>query len=137
LILRREKDIMPRKCVVAGCNTKEGMGHSFHGFPMKNPAVCAKWVRAVHQNRKDWEGLTSASLLCSKHFEPECFDTDGARHREKVGLKAKKASLKRGAIPTIFSKTNAESSSSCQTGRPASEWRMRKAVCKIFFSKKL
>jgi len=48
---------MPRKCVVAGCNTKEGMGHNVHGFPTKNPAVCSKWVRAVHQNRKGQQVL--------------------------------------------------------------------------------
>jgi len=111
LILRREKDNISRKCAVAGCNAKEGMGYNFHGFPMKNPAFSTKWVKAVHQ-------IGTASLLCSKH---ECFDTDGGCHREKVGMKAKRASLKWGAIH--IPKINDDSSSSCQTGRPASERR--------------
>jgi len=125
---------MTRKCVVAGCRTKEGMGYSLHGFP-NDPTVRAKWAKAVHQNRKDWKGPTTASLVCSKHFELDCFDTDWGRHLQKVGMKAKKASLKLGAIPTIFPKptqtTNSGCSSSCQTGRPASERRKQKAVCKI------
>jgi len=55
----------------------------------------------------------------------------------KGGSETQEGLPQAGAIPTIFPKTNTKSSSSCQTGRPASERRMQKAICKIFFSKKV
>ena len=125
---------MPRRCVVAGCHTEGGMGYSLHGFP-SDAAVRSKWVRAVHQQRKDWKGPTTASLICSKHFEPECFNTEGRLYREEMGIPAKKPCLKPDAIPTVFPKPirSGSSSNSCQVStqsrRPASERRKQKAVC--------
>ncbi|XP_065895298.1 uncharacterized protein [Dysidea avara] len=124
---------MPRRCVVAGCHTEGGMGYSLHGFP-SDAAVRSKWVRAVHQQRKDWKGPTTASLICSKHFEPECFNTEGRLYREEMGIPAKKPCLKPDAIPTVFPKPirSGSSSNSCQVStqsrRPASERRKQKAI---------
>ena len=61
----RSEDAMPIHCVVAGCHTEGGMGYSLHGFP-SDAAVRSKWVMAVHQQHKDWKGLTTASLICLK-----------------------------------------------------------------------
>ena len=121
---------MPKRCVVAGHHTKGGMGYSSHGFPSDAP-VRSKWVRAVHQQRKDWRGLTTASLICLKHLEPECCNTEGQLYHEEMGIPAKKLCLKPDAIPTIFPKPiPSGSSSSCQVStqsrRPASERRSKR-----------
>lgn len=80
---------MPRRCIAAGCNTVSGEGYSLHEFPCDD-AMRSKWTRAVKLQRVGWKGPTSASLLCSKHFEPDCFITGGVRYRDAVGIPAKK-----------------------------------------------
>jgi len=73
------------KCVVVECHTVGGMGYSFHHFP-KYPAICSLWVKAVHNQRKNWKGPTDASLICSKHFELDCYEQ---YYREELGLPSK------------------------------------------------
>ena len=64
--------------------------------------VRRKWTSAVNwKQRSDWEGPTSTSVLCSKHFEASCFDTEGSRYIDQMGLTAAKR-LKPDAIHTIF-----------------------------------
>ena len=127
---------MPRRCIIAGCNTEGKQGHSLHHFP-NDEATRAKWVKAVHGQRLNWKGNLDGSLICSMHFEPECFDTE-SRNREKMGLPAKKPCLIPGAIPTIFPKpestecSSSDSKPSTLPCRPASERRQRKAVSIIF-----
>ena len=123
---------MPRRCIAAGCNTVSREGYSLHEFPRED-AIRSKWTRAVKLQRVGWKGPTSASLLCSKHFEPDCFVTEGVRYRDAIGIPAKKC-LKPGAIPTIFYKPihSGCSSPSIPTQRPASERRKRKAVSKYY-----
>ena len=91
---------MPRRCVAAGCDTKSGMGYSLHGFP-QNEALRKKWVLAVKRQRSNWDGPSSSSQLCSKHFEDHCFVTEGVRYRESMGVPALKR-LKPDAVPTLF-----------------------------------
>ena len=80
---------MPRRCVAAGCNTASGQGYSLHEFPCDD-SVRSKWARAVKLHRVGWNGPTAASFLCSKHFELDCFITEGVRFRDAVGIPAKK-----------------------------------------------
>ena len=119
---------MPRRCVAAGCNTASGQGYSLHEFP-RDDSVRSKWARAVKLHRVGWNGPTAASFLCSKHFELDCFITEGVRFRDAVGIPAKKR-LKPNAIPTIFPRSDDSDSSHPTTPlrRPASERRKRKAV---------
>ena len=119
---------MPRRCVAAGCSTKSGEGYSLHEFP-RDDGFRAKWTRAVKLQRAGWKGPTAASFLCSKHFEPDCFITEGVHYCDAVGIPAKKR-LKPNAIPTIFPKASDGGSSQPTTApqRPASERRKRKAV---------
>ena len=91
---------MPRRCVAAGCNTASGEGYSLHAFP-RDQGLRAKWIRAVKRQRSNWEGPSAHSMLCSKHFEPDSFATEGVRYRDAIGLPTKKR-LKPEAIPTIF-----------------------------------
>ena len=120
---------MPRRCIAAGCSTAGGEGYSLHSFP-RDEGMRAKWVRAVKRQRSNWDGPTAGSLLCSKHFEPHCFATEGSRFRDAVGIPAKKR-LKPDAVPTIFPRpihAGLDAGSRQTTPRPAAEKRLRKAV---------
>ena len=87
---------MPRRCVAAGCNTKSGEGYSLHGFPLEQD-LHAKWVQAVKRQRSNWDGPSKHSMLCSKHFEADCFVTEGMRYRDSIGLPTNKR-LKAGTV---------------------------------------
>ena len=119
---------MPRCCIATGCSTASGEGVSLHELP-RDDATRLKWTRAVKQQRAVWKGPSSTSLLCAKHFESECFETEGTHYRDVLGISAKKR-LKPGAIPTIFPKSilgvNSKPTSASQ--RPASERQKRKLV---------
>ena len=120
---------MPRRCIAAGCSTASGEGVSLHEFP-RDDATRLKWTRAVKRQRAGWNGPSSTSLLCAKHFEPECFETEGTRYRDALGIPAKKR-LKPGAISTIFPKSihGGSSKPTSASQRPALERRKRKLVC--------
>ena len=127
---------MPRRCVAAGCSTTTGEGYSLHEFP-RDIVIREKWTQAVKRFRDKWDGPSASSVLCSKHFEPECFVVEGIRYRESMGIPAKKR-LKSGAIPTIFVRsthgesTSSKPSASCK--RTAFEKRQRQTVSdKLFF----
>ncbi len=77
-------------CAAFGCSNKPGTapdGVSFHTFP-KNEACRLEWI--LYVARKDWQP-SSSSVLCSRHFQKECFRLIHDRAR-----------LHRGAVPTIF-----------------------------------
>ena len=116
---------MPRRCVAAGCSTASGEGYSLHEFP-SDDRVRAKWTKAIKLHRSGWKGPTKGTFLCAKHFEANCFVTEGLRFRDVFGMPAKKR-LKPDAIPTIFPKPG-DSSKQVTPGRPTSERRKRKAV---------
>ena len=116
---------MPRHCVAAGCSTASGEGYSLHEFP-SDDHVHAKWTKAIKLHRSGWKGLTKGTFLCVKHFEANCFVTEGVRFCDVFGMPAKKR-LKPDAIPTIFPKPG-DSSQQVTPGRPTSERRKRKAI---------
>ena len=116
---------MPRRCVAAGCSTSTGEGYSLHEFP-RDDSTRAKWTRAVKRFRGNWDGPSASSVLCSKHFEPECYVVEGIRYRDSMGIPAKRR-LNPGAVPTIFSRpTHGESRSSVPCKRTAFEKRHAK-----------
>ena len=119
---------MPRRCVAAGCSTSSDEGPSLHTFP-RDESVHKRWIRAVKQQQSNWDGPSTSSLLCSKHFEPECFALEGARYQDAAGIPVKKH-LKPDAVLTIFTRSihSGSSGPSVPSRRPASEKRKRKAV---------
>ena len=120
---------MPRCCVAAGCNTTSSMGYSLHSFP-KDETLRRKWVSAVKLQRSNWDGPSSSSLLCSKHFKEECF-VIGVRFCDALEIPAQKR-LKTDALPTIFARSfdnlAAGSSTSTPSSRPLSERREQRSV---------
>jgi len=83
----------------------------------------------VKQQRRNWNGPTANSVLCSKHFETACFALEGSCYQDAAGIPTKKR-LKPDAIPTIFPKSiyGGSSGPSAPSQRPTSEKRQCKAV---------
>jgi len=123
--------MMPRRCLAAGCSTKGREGYSLHEF-LHEDSLHAKWSQAVKQQRMDWKGPTVASLLRSKHFELDCFITEGVSYRDSIGIPMKKC-LKPGSIPMIFPRYIHGCSSQPPTPsqRPAYERRKQKSVSNL------
>ena len=122
---------MPRRCVAAGCDTISGKGCSFHKFP-KNESLQRRWISAVKRQRRDWDGPSSDSQLCSKHFAEDCFVTEGVRFCEEMGIPTLKR-LKPDVVPTIFARSvdylqASSSQSNTPTSRPLSERRQQRSV---------
>ncbi|XP_075732686.1 THAP domain-containing protein 6-like [Rhipicephalus microplus] len=80
---------MVSSCVAFGCTNraKQKPGITFHVFP-KDKTLRDAWQRAV---RRDGREPKNADVLCSEHFEANCFDRMGQTTR-----------LRPGSIPTIF-----------------------------------
>lgn len=106
-----------RYCVAGGPNDKgcknsaATPGISFHKFP--NDKRRSSWIHFVQKHREtDWKPSKS-SVLCSVHFEPQCY----VQRTDLVGITSDvktKAWLTKTAIPTIDSVniTNKPSTSS-------------------------
>ena len=78
-----------RRCCAYKCGnlqTKD-CGITFHGFPLNDTELCAKWVNATK-----WEGFipTKYHFLCRQHFTPDDFYFSDSKKP------------KPGAVPTIF-----------------------------------
>ena len=122
---------MPRRCVAAGCDSVSGKGYSFHEFP-KDETMRRRWVNAVKRQRSNWNGPSADSQQCSRHFEDDCFITEGVRFRDEMGIPTVKR-LKPDAVPTVFARSIdyvQASSSQCSTPttRPLSERRHQRSV---------
>ena len=125
---------MPRRCIAAGCDSVGGKGCSLHKFP-QDEVIRKKWIKAVKQQRSNWDGPSPHSLLCSRHFAEDCFVTEDVHFRDEMGMPTAKR-LKPDAVPTIFPRSidYVEPSNSSKTsvhkpaGRPLSEKRQQKSV---------
>ena len=84
---------------------------SYHRFPNNelNEERYVKWVCQVKRTRAEWTGPSSSyTYVCSDHFTEECFDTVSELKQEAGYLNRRK--LKKDAIPTIFRRSDNESS---------------------------
>jgi len=68
------------------CPTECEQKYSLHNFPPDNMIIHAKSEMDTSCTRaeKNWEGLMSDSLLCAKHYTPECVETDGSCYQDAV-----------------------------------------------------
>ena len=62
-----------RMCVVAGCSKRQSDGVSVHMFP-KDERQRAAWIGFVKLTRADWTGPSQYTVICSNHFNPECYE---------------------------------------------------------------
>ena len=85
-------------CSALGCKNRQNLentekGLSFHRFPMTKAVMLKQWIENV--NRPDLEP-TRFCILCSAHFESNCFieskpSIDGTVRRR----------LRNGSVPTL------------------------------------
>ena len=87
---------MGRRCVAAGCSNTHSDSISMHKFP-KDPELRRKWESKFRRLKND--GVPLTSVLCSEHFEVDCFEVDSML-AEQMGLKKRR--LKPNAVPTVF-----------------------------------
>ena len=60
---------------------------SMHKFP-KDPELRLKWEKQVQRTRDKWSA-TENSVLCSNHFEADCYEVDSML-AEQMGMKKRK-----------------------------------------------
>ena len=94
---------MGKRCVAVCCSSTNADGISLFGFP-KDAAVRALWVKEVQWTRAKWTA-TKYSVLCSKHFEEDCFETK-VSVASQFGIH-KTRRLKPAAVPSIFERPSA------------------------------
>ena len=91
---------MVRRCIAAGCNSTTKDNVTFYFFP-KDVGLRQKWIDQVRRKRDRWAGPKTYSEICSRHFEPDCFEVDSSLYKS-LGVGQKRLQLKPGSVPTIF-----------------------------------
>ena len=92
---------MVKRCMAAGCSNTYSDNVSLFTFP-RDPALRQQWIKQVPRTRAKWSGPSEHSVLCSEHFDDECFEPD-IQLASKFGLEKCKR-VKGDAVSTIFSK---------------------------------
>ncbi|KAM9309113.1 histone-lysine N-methyltransferase SETDB1-B isoform 2-T2 [Pholidichthys leucotaenia] len=91
---------MPSRCVAGFCSNTHKDGVSLFKFP-KDPELHSKWVKQVRRTRDKWEP-SPTSVLCSDHFELDCFDFVPTL-KESLGCSVQhKRVLLPTAVPSVF-----------------------------------
>ncbi|KAK3098008.1 hypothetical protein FSP39_015266 [Pinctada imbricata] len=88
------------RCVAAYCGNTSVSGVNLHMFP-KNLVTRKAWTSFVRAKRKDWNGPTQYSALCSDHFTDDCYPFKVLFEWKSTGKRPKCAQLKKDAIPVI------------------------------------
>ncbi|XP_075549761.1 uncharacterized protein LOC142583253 [Dermacentor variabilis] len=91
--------LLRRPCSAVGCQSEQSKKSSvsFFRFP-KDPVKRKAWE--MNMGRKDWHA-SDASLLCSEHFMPDCYNED-LRLLAEFRIPVKKLRLRPDAVPTVF-----------------------------------
>ena len=109
---------MPNRCVAISCsNTRCTEGVSVFHFP-KDECIKRKSIAQVRRTRNKWTGPTMHSVVCTGHFNVDCFVEDVKLHN-LFGLN-RPMKIEFDAVPTIF-KRKATSGSSSRCSEPASK----------------
>lgn len=90
-----------RMCVVAGCSKRQTDNVSAHSFP-KDERQRAAWTRFVKLTRADWTGQSQYTVICSEHFNEECYERQHYLTKD-FGIPTKKR-LVPGSVPSIYPK---------------------------------
>ena len=90
---------MVKRCIAARCSNTNADGVSLFRFP-RDPSLRTKWNKQVQRTCADWKDATKYSVLCSDHFTSDSFEKESFL-APGFGL-AKKKRLKPDAVPTIF-----------------------------------
>lgn len=86
--------------MVGGCSAMNKDGVSLHYFPFDRPAVLRQWTLFVQNTRKNWNGPSKYSVVCSMHFSEDAYP---AKYRimESMGKSVARKDLNKDAVPSI------------------------------------
>ena len=99
---------MVKRHVATGCSNTNADGVSIFRFP-KDPGLHTQLIKSVQRYRAEWTD-TAYSVLCSKHFEDQCFEP---KSKIAASFDMKKVPrLKPDAVTTIFSQPSQAPSTS-------------------------
>ena len=120
-----------RMCFVAGCSKRRSDSISVHMF-QKDDRQRSAWIRFVKLTRADWTGPSQYTVICSNHFNPECYEKQCTLMVE-FGFPTKKY-LVPWSIPYIYPKRKREDLNEAFLESPsrlcASSNFLRWSVCK-------
>ena len=91
-----------QRCVAANCANTHANNVNLHEFSrVKDEARKRAWTQFVKTKRKDWDGPSDTSVICSDHFTLDCYPFKYKFEYEQTGIRPKNARLNDDAIPTI------------------------------------
>ncbi|XP_062591087.1 THAP domain-containing protein 10-like [Saccostrea cucullata] len=97
----KEKKRTGKYCVAAGCTATNADDISLHEFPKEvKRELRRKWINFVKTKRQDFTQPTRFSVLCERHFAPNCYPEE-YRIKQSLGIVIKKKRLLPDAVPTI------------------------------------
>ncbi|XP_078495356.1 THAP domain-containing protein 10-like [Ciona intestinalis] len=91
---------MPSRYVAGFCCNTHKNGISLFKFP-KDPELRSKWIQQVRHTRDKWFPPPT-SVLCSEHFETDCFDSVSSIKRSLGCPVQHKRVLLLTAVPIVF-----------------------------------
>ena len=103
-------------CVTASCSNTNADSVSLYKFP-KDEALRSQWIKQVQRFRAEWTA-TSYLVLCSKHFNDDCFEPD-SKITAMLGMQKAKR-FKSSAIPMIFDTPLSEEVRKKRVAKPTS-----------------
>ncbi|XP_025113124.1 uncharacterized protein LOC112575462 isoform X1 [Pomacea canaliculata] len=107
-----------KTCAVAECTGRNSDGISIHSFP-SDPSLRKQWVQFVRVCRADFTTPTRNSVVCERHFAPECYPVT-YRLMKQEGFVVRKKDLIPGSVPTIQKHAFSHSSRQLQHKAPTS-----------------
>ena len=97
------------RCIAANCSKTSVDGVSLHEFQfIKDQNQLRAWINFVKTKRKNWDGPTKTSALCSDHFSLDCYPYKVQFEIDRTGKRPKHARLNDGAVPTIHAQPPAQ-----------------------------
>ena len=108
-----------KRCIAALCSNKYEDGVSLFRFP-RDDKLAEMWSKEVRKTRADWKKPSKSSVLCSDHFEADCFEP-GPQLAAAFGLATRRTRvLKPNAVPTLFAKPQRTQACTPKTSAAAS-----------------
>ena len=99
MVTAKRKNRRGKRCIAALCSNKYEDGLSLFRFP-RDDKLAEMWSKEVRKTRADWKKHSKSSVLCSDHFEADCFEP-GPQLAAAFGLATRQTRVwKPNAVPT-------------------------------------
>ncbi|KAM7291427.1 hypothetical protein ISCGN_028000 [Ixodes scapularis] len=111
-----------RVCCVYSCwnSNHQQKSATFHRFPRSRPEIYRQWLINIGGGRRNWQP-SGESVVCSDHFEEECFDRTGQTVRLRVDAVPTKNLPAHKARKPPRNRARTENDSGASTNTPVSD----------------